>query len=65
MDDDTRERIVGECVDILDELNKMSWRAPHNVGMDLAHIIRCEIDEVKLSVVEYIWSLDSKIELNF
>lgn len=65
MDADTRESIVGECVDILDELNRMSWSAPHNVGMDSAHMLRCEIDEVRLSVVEYIWSLDSKIELDF
>lgn len=65
MDDDTRESIVGECVYILEQLNKMSWDAPHNVGMEPAHTIRCEIDEVKLSVVEYVWGLDSKIELDF
>lgn len=65
MDDDTRESIVDECVNILEKLNEMSWVVPHNVDMDTAHIFRCEIDEVKLSVVEYIWSLDSKIELDF
>ena len=65
MDDDTRESIVGECIYILEKLTKMSWEAPRHVGMDPAHIIRCEIDEVKLSVVEYIWSIDLRIELNF
>lgn len=65
MDDDTRESIVDECVSILEKLNEMSWVVPHNVDMDTAHTFRCEVDEVKLSVVEFIWSLDSKIELDF